>query len=170
MGSIPVGGAKKEPAAFAAGSFLIPPRRTHSASGAKRNGVRIPRPKIDKRLAKQGICQAQGEGIFAAGEILAGGANFLKGSQSGYLFSLPCRDSAAATALRFFHRVILSAAEIRARRGSNGTQCHSGSRWKKFDSVCTPLRMTRQGFFVFCQNWSRMAGEHSSPLRFRITL
>ena len=45
-----------------------------SASGAKRNGVRIPRPKIDKRLAKQGICQAQGEGIFAAGEILAGGA------------------------------------------------------------------------------------------------
>ena len=71
----------------------------------------------------------------------------MKGSRNGYLFSLPCRDSATATALRFFHRVILSVVEIRAKRGSNGTKCHSGSRWKKFDSLRS-LRMTRQGWFL----------------------
>ena len=62
----------------------------------------------------------------------------------GYLFSLPCRDSATAAAMRFFHHVILSVVEIRAKRGSNGMKCHSGSRWKKFDSAYASLRMTRQ--------------------------
>ena len=76
--------------------------------------------------------------------IPVAGATLLKGSRNGYLFSLPCRDSATSAALRFFHRVILSVVEIRAKRGSNGTKCHSGSRWKKFDSLRS-LRMTRQG-------------------------
>ena len=62
MGSIPVAGAKREPA-FVAGSLLASAQRTHSEA-EPRNGVRIPRPKIDK-LA----CQAKDEGIFAAGEI-----------------------------------------------------------------------------------------------------
>ena len=81
------------------------------------------------------------------GSIPVGGATLLKGSRNGYLFSLPCRDSATATALRFFHRVILSVVEIRAKRGSNGTKCHSGSRWKKIDSLQRGLTM-KENFLV----------------------
>ncbi|MBE6698683.1 MAG: hypothetical protein E7584_00340 [Ruminococcaceae bacterium] len=43
---------------------LAPARRTHFASVAQQNWVRISRPKIDK-LA----CQAQDEDIFTVGEI-----------------------------------------------------------------------------------------------------
>ena len=62
MGSIPVAGAKKPNAMRWA--FWHPHGEPISASGAKRNWVRILRPKIDK-LA----CQAQGVSIFAKGEI-----------------------------------------------------------------------------------------------------
>ena len=67
MSSILAGSAKHaERRAF----FFGTPSRTSSPSEAKpRKRVRIPRPKIDK-LA----CQAQGEGIFAAGEIPVAGA------------------------------------------------------------------------------------------------
>ena len=63
MGSIPVAGAKKADGKSRR-PFWHPHNEPISASVAKRNWVRIPHPKIDK-LA----CQAQGEGIFTAGEI-----------------------------------------------------------------------------------------------------
>ena len=64
MGSIPVAGATEKGAAVQPPFLWHPQEEPTSASEAQRKWVRIPRPKIGK-LA----WQAQGEGIFAAGEI-----------------------------------------------------------------------------------------------------
>ena len=63
MGSIPVAGAIIKRSALVADRFIMHPHGEPTLRTAQ-NWVRIPRPKIDK-LA----CQAQGEGIFARGEI-----------------------------------------------------------------------------------------------------
>ena len=80
--------------------------------------------------------------------------------------SSPSRFVDSATLrLRFFVRVILSAVEIRAMRGSNGTKWRLGSRTKKFDSQQTigllcSLRMTQNGFRLECEPNSASLREH----------